>query len=103
MTAPPDQLALRPTVIAGERLEDDFVVIWDGISIGRIFKDHGAPADRSWSWSLIVQDQPQPPAWRGDGVDLAQCKARFKATWLEMHARLNEDDIAAARRGEQEK
>ena len=61
MTAPPDRLALRPTVIAGQRLEDDFVVIWDGISIGRIFKDHGAPADRSWSWSLIVQDQPQPP------------------------------------------
>ena len=37
VTVPPDQLALHPTVIAGERLEDDFVVVWDGIRIGRIF------------------------------------------------------------------
>ena len=86
VTAPPDHLALRPTVIAGERLDDDFVVVWDGIRIGCIFKNHGAP-----------------PAWRGDGADLAQCKARFKTAWLECIARLNEDDIAAARRAEQDK
>ena len=102
VTAPPDQLALRPTVIAGERLEDDFVVVWDGIRIGRIFKNHGAPSGGpAWSWSVIVRDQPQPPAWRG--ADLAQCKARFKTAWLECIARLNEDDIAAARRAEQDK
>jgi hypothetical protein len=80
VTAPPDQLALRPTVIAGERLEDDFVVVWDGIRIGRIFKNHGAPSGGpAWSWSVIV------------------------TAWLECIARLNEDDIAAARRAEQDK
>jgi hypothetical protein len=49
------------------------------------------------------RDQPQPPAWRGDGADLAQCQAGFKTAWLECIARLNEDDIAAARRTEQDK
>ena len=64
----------------------------------------GAPSGGpAWSWSVIVRDQPQPPAWRGDGADLAQCKARFKTAWLECIARLNEDDIAAARRAEQDK
>ena len=79
-------------------------MIRDGIRIGRIFRNDGAPADQpSWSWSVIVHDQPQPPSWHGDGADLAQCKARFKTAWLECIARLNEDDIAAARRAEQDK
>lgn len=34
----PESLSLRATMIGGQRYPDDFVVIWRGVSIGRIMR-----------------------------------------------------------------
>jgi hypothetical protein len=97
--ADPDQLFLRPTVIGGDRLENDFVVIWDGISIGRILLQTGVPSGRpNWSWSLAFPHKPQDHAHRGLCSDRAECQRRFKVAWKAVHARLSPFDIEAARR-----
>ena len=41
MLPPADQLTMRATVIAGEKGKDDFVVIWNGITIGRVLRVAG--------------------------------------------------------------
>jgi hypothetical protein len=45
------ELFLRPTVIAGETAPDDFEVIWNGLTIGRILKQ---PAGFDISLSRII-------------------------------------------------
>jgi hypothetical protein len=42
-----ETIALRVTVIGGQRYADDFTVIWRGLSIGRIMKSSGVPSSRS--------------------------------------------------------
>jgi hypothetical protein len=39
----PETIALRVTVIGGQRYADDYTVIWRGLSIGRIMKASGVP------------------------------------------------------------
>src|SRR5258708_1078165 len=54
MPAPSSDLALRPTVIGGDKLDDDWQVIWGGIPIGRILKAPGIPVGLpNWSWGVI--------------------------------------------------
>ena len=43
---PAEPLALRKTVIAGETAPDDYRVIWNGVTIGRILKVNGRPDAR---------------------------------------------------------
>jgi|1185.fasta_scaffold1189201_1 hypothetical protein len=62
MPAAPSHLFLRPTVIAGQRGEDDFQVIWDGIPIGRILKQPGVPFDRPGS--RTSRSCPRTASWR---------------------------------------
>lgn len=98
MPAPPSQLFLRPTVIADERGEHDYQVIWDGIPIGRILQQPGVPFGRpNWSWGVGFPHKPQLPAHRALASDLAECQRRFKAVWAGVHAGLTEADIARAR------
>jgi hypothetical protein len=96
MTDESEAIALRATVIAGKRYADDYQVIWRGLSIGRIMQASGVPAHLAqWSWSCSVHGKPGAGA-SGNGVDLEDCKAKFKAAWAALHAGLSEDDIASA-------
>jgi hypothetical protein len=98
MPAPPAQLFLRPTVIAGDRLEDDYQVIWDGIPIGRILKQPGVPFGRpNWSWGVIFPHMPQQAWHRGLESSLEECQRRFKVVWSDIRRNLTETDIEAAR------
>jgi hypothetical protein len=93
-----DQFFLRSTVIGGERLRDDFEIIWDGLTVGRIFKNTGRPADApGWSWSMFAPNLPQKPSWRGDGADLDDCKRLFKIAWAEARQNFTDEDVAKAR------
>lgn len=95
---PPDPLFLRPTVIAGDRLSDDYQVIWDGLRVGRILKQPGVPAGRpNWSWGITFPHMPQLAWQRGLQGDLEEAKQRFKLAWGAVHAKLTEADIEAAR------
>jgi hypothetical protein len=88
-----ETLTLRATVIAGKRYDDDFTVIWRGMSIGRIMQASGVPAHLAqWSWNCSVHGKPGASA-NGSGT----CKAKFKAAWTAIRAGLSEDDIASAR------
>ncbi len=97
--ADPEQLSLRVTVIGGDRLENDWQIIWDGIPIGRILIQPGVPHGRpNWSWGVAFPHKPQPPAHRGLCSDLEDCKRRVKAVWAGIRPTLTEADIDAARR-----
>jgi hypothetical protein len=95
----PETLTLRPTVIAGHLCEDDFVVIWRGMSIGRIRKASGAPHDTAqWTWSCRHHGRPQGSDERGSGADLDDAKAQFRIAWAQIRASLTDQDIASAHR-----
>jgi hypothetical protein len=60
-------LTLRPTVIAGERLADDYCVRRDGRSVGCIRLAHERTGQsEGWDWSINV---PLPVVvWVGPGL-----------------------------------
>jgi hypothetical protein len=95
----PETLTLRATAIAGERVADDYAVIWRGMSVGRILLGSGAPHDRpQWIWSCHVHGRPQGGDDRGTGADLDDCKLKFKNAWARIRASLTDQDIADAQR-----
>ena len=95
----PETLTLRPTVIAGHLCEDDFVVIWRGMSIGRIRKASGAPHDTAqWTWSCRLHGRPQSSDERGSGADLDDAKRQFRTAWAQIRASLTDQDIVNAHR-----
>ncbi len=102
MVAPKEPLTLRKTVIGGETAPDDYLVIWDGIPIGRILKQPGMPNGRpNWSWGVILPTQPQMDWMRGICSDLDECQRRFKVAWSAVHARLTDADVEQLRQAEQ--
>ena len=95
--AAPETLTLRATAIAGQRCADDYAVIWRGMSVGRIMLGNGAPNDRpQWTWSCHVHGRPQVGDDRGTGVDLDDCKLKFRKAWARIRASLTDQDIADA-------
>ncbi|MBR0855508.1 hypothetical protein [Bradyrhizobium liaoningense] len=100
MIAPKEPVALRKTVIGGETVLDDYQVIWDGISIGRILRQPGMPSGRpSWSWGIILPIKQQLDWMRGTCSDVAECQRRFKVAWSAVHPRLTDADVEQLRRG----
>ena len=93
----PETLTLRGTAIAGQRVADDYAVIWRGMSVGRIRLGNGAQHDQlQWVWSCHVHGRPQGGDDRGNAVDLVDAKARFKKAWTRIRASLTDQDIADA-------
>jgi hypothetical protein len=91
-----ETISLRATVIAGKRYDDDWTVIWRGMSIGRIMQASGVPAHLAQlSWTCSVHGKPGASA-SGSGLDLEDCKAKFKTAWTTIRAELSEDDITLA-------
>jgi hypothetical protein len=93
-------LLLRPTVIAGDRLENDYCVIHEGRSVGRIrLANERSGRDETWEWHV---NPPLPiPSWcngSADSIDIA--KAQFRAAWERFYASLTPEDIASWHRTE---
>ena len=101
MIPPADQLALRRTVIAGETAPDDYVVVWNGITIGRILKVSAVGGRDAWNWGVAFPHQPQLPAHRGQASDLNECKRRFTVVWTAIYGALTEADVQAARENQE--
>ena len=95
MTDDSESTALRPTVIDGQRQEDDYEVIWRGLTIGRIMKP---PSDPHWWWACNVYGQPLTTNDRGPGINLKDCQVRFKIAWTRIRAGLTEESISIAAR-----
>jgi hypothetical protein len=75
-------LILKPTVIAGDTLTDDFVVLdADRKTIGLIMLHTQAPPERPWLWSITERSPPYPHD-RGYAESREQAMADFKTAWL---------------------
>ena len=93
MTSEP-QLTLRPTVIAGDRLKDDFSVYFDGQRVGRIkFASERTGHTPSWDWH-INPPLPIRPWCNGTEDDLEQAKAEFREAWERFYASLTPENVA---------
>jgi hypothetical protein len=88
---------MRSTVIAGEKGKDDYTVVWNGITIGRLLKVSGVGGRSSWSWGVAFPHRPQLPAHRGQAGDLEECKRRFRVAWSAIYRELTDADVEAAR------
>jgi len=88
-----ESVSLRPTVIDGQRQEDDYELIWRGLLIGRIMKP---PGERHWWWGCNIYGRPVAADDRGRGIDFKDCQLRFKIAWTRIRAGLTEDVIAIA-------
>ncbi len=93
MTDNSESVALRPTVIDGQRQEDDYEVIWRGLPIGRIMKP---PSDPHWWWACNVYGKPVVASDRGPGINFKDCQLRFKIAWTRIRAGLTEEDLLVA-------
>lgn len=96
MIAPPEPLSLRPAVIGGETAPDDFEVIWDDLSVGRIRRT-AAVGGENWSWGVILAHKPQYDWMRGGAATLEDCKARFRDAWSSVHGGLTEAEVGQIR------
>lgn len=45
----PDDLTLRKTVIGDQTKPDDFIVIWDELPIGRVFRSIAVGGGDAWT------------------------------------------------------
>lgn len=93
MTDDLESVTLRPTVIDGQRQEDDYEAIWRGLPIGRIMKP---PLDSHWWWACNVYGQPLAANDRGPGINFKDCQVRFKMAWARIRAGLTDESISTA-------
>jgi hypothetical protein len=85
-------LTLRPTVIGNETCPDDYCVIHDGRSVGRIHMTHGPNGSTAWDWH--VKPPLQIPTWcNGSADSLGAAECQFKAAWERFHASLTPEQI----------
>jgi hypothetical protein len=87
-------LTLRPTIIAGDKLPNDYcVVIHDGRSVGRIrLADERSWQGVVWTWNV---NPPLPiPSWcNGSADSLEAAKDEFKVAWERFYSSLTPEDI----------
>ena len=88
------ELKLRPTVIGGDKLDNDFVVIFEGRSIGRIRQaDERIGFNPAWDWA-INPPLPIPPWGVGSEDSQEGAKAAFRTAWEKFYATLSPESIA---------
>jgi len=84
-------LILRPTVIAGDRLRDDYCVWFEGRRIGRIMlaENH---VDHVKEWRWYINPPLSIPDWANGAADtLDGAKAAFRSAWERFYAGLTQE------------
>lgn len=90
-------LTLRRAIIGGEAATDDYLVIWDGLCIGRIWKTIAVGGGADWSWSCGLPNVPQRSGQRGRAGSMDAAKAAFRGAWTALEAELSYEEIKVAR------
>lgn len=58
-------LTLRKMTLEGIPHDDDWLVMWRGLNIGRILKQSGVTMGvPAWFWGINVSGRPQPAHWK---------------------------------------
>lgn len=87
------KLTLRPTVIGGDKIDNDFCVIREGRSIGRIREaTENSGFNPGWTWAV---NPPLPiPVWaHGQEPSLELAKEAFLVAWERFYDALTPEDI----------
>jgi hypothetical protein len=93
-------LLLRPTIIVNETLPDDYCVIHEDRSVGRIrLADERSWQGTVWTWN-VNPPIPIPPWCNGSTDSLKAAKDEFKAAWEWFYASLTPEAIKSWRRTE---
>lgn len=96
-----EQLGLRKMAFDGIEYDDDWLVIWRGMAVGRILKQSGVAYGKpNWFWSITYHGAVKPANGSGVAKDLEDGKAGFKAAWAELRSRLTDEEIERFRRHE---
>jgi hypothetical protein len=69
--------ASRPS---GERKDDDFDVLADGVVVGRIFKSAASPVDSPWMWTYGFNPLERRPT-HGYAATREAAMAAFAKSW----------------------
>jgi len=94
MKANDEGLSLRKMLFDRIEYDDDWLVIWRGLPIGRILKQSGVAFGKpNWFWSITYHGPVRPAVGSGVAKDLDDGKAAFKAAWAELRARLRDEEI----------
>lgn len=71
-----DQLTLREMTFEGIPYDDDWLVIWRGLAVGRILKQSGGAYGKpNWFWSITYGGTVTPARGSGVATDLKDGKA----------------------------
>lgn len=96
-----ERLSLRKMSFDGIEYDDDWLVIWRDVSIGRILKQSGVAYGKpNWSWSITYHGPVRPAVGSSVATDLEDGKAGFKSAWAEFRARLTDEEIERFKRQE---
>ena len=92
------KLLLRPTVLTGEKLKDDYCVFHEGRSVGRIM----LASDRSWRgvcWDWFINPPLPIPSWgNGTANSLDAAKGELRSAWERFYASLTPKQIEILQR-----
>jgi hypothetical protein len=87
-------LTLRATVIGNDLLKNDYSVIHEGRSVGRIrLADERVSQGNVWEWH-VNPPLPIPPWCNGSQLSFEAAKVAFREAWERFYASLTPDDIA---------
>jgi hypothetical protein len=84
-------LTMRPTGLASSayRHLQDWAIVEDGRTVGRIVEDGSAstPPDRRWSWSIVIFVSDRTGVvTSGRAPTLSEAKADFRRNWERVRA-----------------
>jgi len=87
-------LTLRPAVIGNETAKNDYNVMEDGRSIGRIrlAEERSWNGGDNWLWGVNVP-LPIPPWCGGNAASLEAAKVAFKESWERFRASMTDHDV----------
>src|SRR5262249_38059005 len=79
-----DYLLLKRTALSrpsGERSDDAFDVLAEGIVVGRIFKVHAASVGMPWRWTLAFEHHEGRTPTHGYAATREAAMAAFAKSW----------------------
>ncbi|OYU87862.1 MAG: hypothetical protein CFE29_20780 [Bradyrhizobiaceae bacterium PARB1] len=96
-----NRLTLHKMTIDGIPYDDDWLVMWRKLPIGRILRKSGvAWGQPGWWWGINFDGRPQTENMRSTGRDLTECQAAFETAWATYRVKITDIDVARARRRE---